>query len=73
MRRAGAVAAQILKGAKPAEMPFEQATKLELVLNLKAARRLDIDVQPSVRIAADEAIHPGAPAARWRSDRMRAS
>jgi putative ABC transport system substrate-binding protein len=56
MRRAGAMAAQILKGANPAEMPFEQATKLELVLNLKAARRLDIDVQPSVRIAADEVI-----------------
>jgi putative ABC transport system substrate-binding protein len=56
MRRAGAMAAQILKGASPAEMPFEQATKLELVLNLKAARRLGIDVPPSVRIAADEVI-----------------
>jgi putative ABC transport system substrate-binding protein len=37
-------------------MPFEQATKLELVLNLKAARRLGIDVPQSVRIAADEVI-----------------
>ncbi len=56
MRRAGAIAAQILKGAKPAEMPFEQATKLELVLNLKAARRLGIEVPAAVRIAADEVI-----------------
>ncbi len=56
MRRAGAMAAQILKGAKPAEMPFEQATKLELVLNLRAARSLGIAVPASVRVAADEVI-----------------
>jgi putative ABC transport system substrate-binding protein len=56
MRRAGAMAAQILTGAKPAEMPFEQATKLELVLNLKAARRLGIEVPAAVRIAADEVL-----------------
>lgn len=56
MRRAGAMAARILKGAKPAEMPFEQATKLELVLNLKAARTLGIAVPQAVRIAADEVI-----------------
>jgi putative ABC transport system substrate-binding protein len=56
MRRAGAMAAQILTGAKPAEMPFEQATKLELVLNLRAARRLGIEVPAAVRIAADEVL-----------------
>lgn len=56
MRRAGAMAARILKGANPAEMPFEQATKLELVLNLKAARTLGIAVPQAVRIAADEVI-----------------
>jgi len=56
MRRAGAIAAQILKGANPAETPFEQATKLELVLNLKAARRLGIEVPAAVRVAADEVI-----------------
>jgi len=56
MRRAGAMAAQILKGASPGEMPFEQATKLELVLNLKAARALGIAVPVSVRVAADEVI-----------------
>jgi len=56
MRRAGAMAAQILKGAIPAAMPFEQATKLELVLNLQAASRLDIQVPAQVRIAADKVI-----------------
>lgn len=56
MRRAGAIAAQILKGANPGEMPFEQATKLELVVNLKAARTLGITVPAAVRIAADEVI-----------------
>ncbi len=56
MRRAGAMAAQILKGANPGEMPFEQATKLELVLNLRAARALGIEVPQAVRIAADEVI-----------------
>jgi putative ABC transport system substrate-binding protein len=56
MRRAGTIAAQILKGANPAETPFEQATKLELVLNLKAARRLGIAVPAAVRVAADEVI-----------------
>ena len=55
-RRAGEIAARILKGAKPAEVPFEQATKLVLAVNLKAARRLGIDVPPAVRIAADEVI-----------------
>ena len=56
MRRAGAMAARILKGANPAEMPFEQATKLELVLNLKAARALGIAVPQSILISADEVI-----------------
>jgi putative ABC transport system substrate-binding protein len=56
MRRAGALAAQILKGANPAETPFEQATKLHLVLNLRAARALGLKVPPSVRVAADEVI-----------------
>lgn len=55
-RRAGAMAAQILKGANPAEIPFEQSTKLELVLNMRAARALGIEVPAAVRIAADEVI-----------------
>ena len=56
VRRAAAIAAQILKGAKPGDIPFEQATKLELVVNLKAARALGIEVPAAVRIAADEVI-----------------
>lgn len=56
MRRAGAMAAQILQGARPAEMPFEQATKLELVVNLKAARALGLKVPPSVLVSADQVI-----------------
>jgi putative ABC transport system substrate-binding protein len=46
----------VLSGANPAEVPFEQATKLELVLNLKVARALGIAVPAAVRVAADEVI-----------------
>jgi putative ABC transport system substrate-binding protein len=55
-RRAGGIVAKVLNGASPAELPFEQATKLELVLNLKAARRLGIEVPQSILISADEVI-----------------
>jgi len=55
-RRAAAMADKILKGAKPGEMPFEQATKLELVVNLKAAKALGIAVPQSLRVSADEVI-----------------
>jgi len=56
MRRAGAMAAQILKGARPADMPFEQATTFELALNLKAARALGLKVPQSVLVSATELI-----------------
>lgn len=55
-RRAGTIAAKLLNGANPAEVPFEQATKLELVVNLKAARRLVIEVPRSILLSADEVI-----------------
>jgi putative ABC transport system substrate-binding protein len=55
-RRTGAIVAKVLNGAKPADVPFEQASKLELVLNLKAARRLGIEVPQSILISADEVI-----------------
>jgi putative ABC transport system substrate-binding protein len=54
--RAGVLADRILRGADPAEIPFEQTTKLELVLNLKAAKALGIVVPATLRLAADEVI-----------------
>ena len=55
-RRAGAIVAKVLNGANPADVPFEQASKLELVVNLKAARRLGIEVPQSILISADKVI-----------------
>jgi putative ABC transport system substrate-binding protein len=55
-RRAAAMVDALLKGARPATMPFEQATKLELVINLRSARALGITVPPALLVAADELI-----------------
>jgi putative ABC transport system substrate-binding protein len=54
--RAGVLADRVLRGADPAEIPFEQSTKLELVLNLKAAKALGIVVPAALRLQADEVI-----------------
>jgi putative ABC transport system substrate-binding protein len=55
-RRSASLIDKILKGMPPGEIPFEQSTKFELVLNLKAARALGLKVPQSVRISADEVI-----------------
>jgi putative ABC transport system substrate-binding protein len=55
-RRSGAYVARILKGAKPGDLPIEQPTKFELVVNLKMAKRLDLQVPESILVRADEII-----------------
>ncbi|GAA4338221.1 ABC transporter substrate-binding protein [Variovorax defluvii] len=55
-RRAAVFVDKILKGTPPGEIPFEQGTKLELVVNLKAAKALGISIPRSVLVSADEVI-----------------
>ena len=63
-RRDGIYAGRILQGEKPSDLPVQLVTKVELIINLKAARILHIEFSPSLISGADEVIEQNAASIR---------